>query len=269
MFHHARDYVSIQDEEDYILKKELLPHHVPISTNQTFWTRYWIYFTHGILMLFSAIFLGLWVHARNNSLTLSYSPANEAVEYYKGLRAFNGTFNYSSIYRGTPSPELDAAWLRVSKGVPGTRITKEQLQMLGEQDSPSKVKYREEEGGGYLGALEVTHQLHCLNVLRKYLYLDYYGQFDPFFTETTQKNYRMHLEHCIDNLRQVLMCSADVGIITYEWVRGFSIPYPNFNTKHKCRNFEKVIDWGMTHAARTPLSHLVRLDGEVDLSHGP
>lgn len=46
--------------------------------------------------------------------------------------------------------------------VPTTRITKEQLAMLGEPDTPSKVKYRPEEGGGYMAALEVTHQLHCL-----------------------------------------------------------------------------------------------------------
>ena len=56
-------------------------------------------------------------------------------------------------------------------------------------------------------------------MLRKYLYFDYYSQFDPFFTESKPETYRMHLEHCVDNLRQVLMCSADVGMITYEWVR--------------------------------------------------
>ena len=56
-------------------------------------------------------------------------------------------------------------------------------------------------------------------MLRKYLYFDYYSQFDPFFTESKPETYRMHLAHCVDNLRQVLMCSADVGMITYEWVR--------------------------------------------------
>jgi Mycotoxin biosynthesis protein UstYa len=34
--------------------------------------------------------------------------------------------------------------------------------MLGKKDTPSKVKLREEDGGGYIASLEVTHQLHCL-----------------------------------------------------------------------------------------------------------
>ena len=43
-----------------------------------------------------------------------------------------------------------------------TRLTREQLLMVGKEDTPSKVKFREEDGGGYMAALEVTHQLHCL-----------------------------------------------------------------------------------------------------------
>ncbi|KJA15269.1 hypothetical protein HYPSUDRAFT_149341 [Hypholoma sublateritium FD-334 SS-4] len=203
------------------------------------------------------------------------APANTAVEYYKELIPFNGSFNYTSIYRGTPNKESDAAWIRISTGgnfflsLPTTRINKKQLTMLGEKDTPSKVRYRPEEGGGYMAALEVTHQLHCLNMLRKYLHFDYYGHSDPFFTKSKPETYRMHLEHCVDNLRQVLMCSADVGMITYEWVRGFSSPYPNFNTRHQCRDFEKIISWGMANGVDIPISQVVRLDGEKDLHHGP
>ena len=43
-----------------------------------------------------------------------------------------------------------------------TRLTREQLLMIGKEDTPSKVKFREEDGGGYMASLEVTHQLHCL-----------------------------------------------------------------------------------------------------------
>ena len=110
------------------------------------------------------------------------APANTAVEYLEELKPFNGAFNYTSLYRGTPNREMDAAWIKISTGgifdflnrasslyltanylkVPTTRITKEQLTILGEPDTPSKVKYRPEDGGGYMAALEVTHQLHCL-----------------------------------------------------------------------------------------------------------
>ncbi|KDR67289.1 hypothetical protein GALMADRAFT_34048, partial [Galerina marginata CBS 339.88] len=81
------------------------------------------------------------------------------------------------------------------------------------------------------------------NVLRKYVYFDHYSKNDTFFTESKPNTYRTHLEHCIENLRQSLMCTANNGMITYEWVRGFSSHYPDFNTRHRCRNFQKIIAW--------------------------
>lgn len=65
------------------------------------------------------------------------------------------------------------------------------------------------------------------------------------------------------------MCSADVAIITYDWVEGHEEPYPNFNTKHQCRDFEKVLRWGKEHVMNVPLSRLGRLGDEVDLKEIP
>ncbi|KAF8191719.1 hypothetical protein BJ912DRAFT_1041539 [Pholiota molesta] len=183
---------------------------------------------------------------------------------------FNGTFDFPSIYRGEPTPERDEAWHRISKGVSLLRLTREQLLKIGKEDTPSKVRFSEADGGGYMAFLEVAHELHCLNVLRKYLYFDHYGKVDPFFTETKPKTYRTHLEHCIEDLRQSLMCTANDGMITFEWVRGYSTPYPDFNTRHQCRDFEKLIGWQNAHGIHNiPQSHVVRLDGEVDLKEAP
>ena len=105
------------------------------------------------------------------------------MEYYKDPIVLNGTFDFPSIYRGYPSPELDAAWRAITQegedcitslinicitgcqlnsGVLPTRLTREQLSMIGKGDTSSKVKFLEEDGGGYMASLEVTHQLHCL-----------------------------------------------------------------------------------------------------------
>ena len=46
---------------------------------------------------------------------ISTAPANIAVEYYKELIFFNGTLNHPSVYRGYPTSEIDAAWLRISQ----------------------------------------------------------------------------------------------------------------------------------------------------------
>ncbi|KAG1883827.1 hypothetical protein F4604DRAFT_1516758, partial [Suillus subluteus] len=58
-------------------------------------------------------------------------------------------------------------------------------------------------------------------------------------------------DHCIEMIRQNIMCNADVKMITWDWVQGLDTPYPNFNTRHQCRNFEKILDWAV-HAVHIP-----------------
>lgn len=38
----------------------------------------------------------------------------------------------------------------------------------------------------------------------------------------------MHVDHCIDMLRQVLMCNADTGVVTFSWVSCELYKYPPF-----------------------------------------
>ncbi|KDR73859.1 hypothetical protein GALMADRAFT_71587, partial [Galerina marginata CBS 339.88] len=196
-----------------------------------------------------------------------------AVEYHREMTVFNGTFDYPSPYRGYPTPEIDAAWRRITQDckLKPTRLTREQVLKIGKKDTPSKVKYLEEDGGGYMAALEVTHKLHCLDVLRKYTYREHYERFDPDFTLLTPEIFRTHLDsdHCVEILRQDLMCSADVGMITFEWVKGHSHPYPDFNTQHKCRNFEKILAWEIDNAVYIPRGRISRFESEVDLVEPP
>ena len=67
-------------------------------------------------------------------------------------------------------------------------------------------------------------------------------------------------------LRQVLMCNADVGLITFDWVAGFRTPFPNFSTLHKCRDVEKVYEWYDEHAIDLPMEHLVRVGDVADMT---
>ena len=54
---------------------------------------------------------------------------------------------------------------------------------------------------------------------------------------------RTHIDHCIEMLRQSIMCQSDLGILTYNWVEVQDFPWPNFNTEHQCRDYEKVLEW--------------------------
>ena len=54
-------------------------------------------------------------------------------------------------------------------------------------------------------------------------------------------------DHCIEMLRQVLMCSADLHLISYDWVDEVDYPWPDFSLSRNCRNYEQVHEWGQRH----------------------
>lgn len=102
--------------------------------------------------------------------------------------------------------------------------------------------------GNYLGATEMFHQLHCLNLIRQHSYKEYYdvdGRRPPGLTDspTTLRNHvgRFPLprsgewscshspDHCIDIIRQNIMCVGDTSVITHNWVQGYQFPYPDFS----------------------------------------
>lgn len=58
----------------------------------------------------------------------------------------------------------------------------------------------------------------------------------------------IHLYHCLETLRQSILCHADPGVVGYKFVRGREQrPYPDFNTPHKCRDWRGIIDWAYRH----------------------
>lgn len=49
------------------------------------------------------------------------------------------------------------------------------------------------------------------------------------------------------------MCDSDVGLLTYYWDEEVNSPRANFNTRHRCRNFERVLQWSVEQAAPDPM----------------
>lgn len=56
------------------------------------------------------------------------------------------------------------------------------------------------------------------------------------------------VDHCIDNLRQNIMCKGDVSLVTFDWVDEDRAPKPNFEIQHECRNWERIDMWAKEHA---------------------
>lgn len=50
--------------------------------------------------------------------------------------------------------------------------------------------------------------------------------------------------HCLDILRQELMCTVDSGVLGQIWIYPENPePYVDFNTQHRCKNFDAVRRW--------------------------
>ena len=70
-------------------------------------------------------------------------------------------------------------------------------------------------------------------------------------------------------IRQRLTCTADIGLVTAVWVDGYSEPYPDFSTRHQCRNFDKIRDWAMNEALNVSMEQIVAARGDSSLLETP
>lgn len=117
------------------------------------------------------------------------------------------------------------------------RIPKEDL----EKANVTSVPLNDDQGG-YLATLDVFHTLHCVNKIRKSYYSDYYHDPNPLADQ------QEHFDHCIDLLRQVIMCHGDISLHTYEWKDDYRWPWPSMQTEHQCRNWDKLMLWSKEHS---------------------
>jgi len=104
----------------------------------------------------------------------TWSPALEIYDDDElSVQRFDGALRKPNKFRGPPSQEIDDAWdeITYSNGIL-VRLSKDQLDRV--NASGFAAEYTEDMGGGYMAGIEVFHQLHCLNMLRKATYMDYY-----------------------------------------------------------------------------------------------
>ncbi|KAI9640724.1 hypothetical protein NHQ30_011033 [Ciborinia camelliae] len=50
--------------------------------------------------------------------------------------------------------------------------------------------------------------------------------------------------HCLDIIRQQLMCQVDTGVLGQVWWdKSKPQAFVDFNTEHKCKNFDAIRQW--------------------------
>lgn len=87
------------------------------------------------------------------------------------------------------------------------------------------------------------------NLLRQALYWNapYYQHLGHGAFKNAEPILQLHVTHCLDILRQQLMCTVDVAVFGQVWYKADEGSTPaafvDFNTNHKCRNYDAVRKW--------------------------
>ncbi|KAF2102138.1 hypothetical protein NA57DRAFT_35868 [Rhizodiscina lignyota] len=173
----------------------------------------------------------------------AWSPAEDAVSY-ETVR-FNITTKENRFVGSGPA--VDQAWREISYDVGDQWLSKTDLARLGMPETSVKVDHPQTGEEGYRVGMEVFHQLHCLNLLRRVTYKEYYEPLGGEFAGG-RKELQEHTDHCIEVLRLNLLCNADIGVFTLYMVPGDPLAWPELNSKHVCRNFDGVRQWALDNS---------------------
>ncbi|KAF9886379.1 hypothetical protein FE257_011524 [Aspergillus nanangensis] len=127
---------------------------------------------------------------------------------------------YRHYTGGDSVEEVDAAWhdlIRERYFV----FDNIEVQRLNEDPFPLAVKPLEEmdeniivHQTGVYGGVDMLHSLHCLDVLRRRVTTRQHPGGSDHHHHLPPDIEKMHIDHCIDQLRQTIMCSGDLTPVT-------------------------------------------------------
>ncbi|KAK3376457.1 hypothetical protein B0T24DRAFT_573178 [Lasiosphaeria ovina] len=177
--------------------------------------------------------------------TSQYSPVLNDVGIKYGYRDFNGSFLKENAYRLPGSAAVDAAWDALGVNYRPGLIARDEGLRSGL--TPAHVQRADKYGGGFFVNVEGLHHLHCLNLVRKALFYnyDYYKALGQHAFENGDHIVQLHVSHCLDTIRQVLMCHVETAVLGQVWYGSKEQPgaFPDFNTRHRCKNYDDVRRW--------------------------
>lgn len=143
------------------------------------------------------------------------------------------------IYRALPSPEADEAWHKIGHPTWIT-ITEPEALLLG-KDPSNLVRVPSNWGlgpGKFVAMLDLSHQLHCIDQLRRAAFRDEYPVDLEGPRGFLQKE---HWMHCVHILKQNVMCAGSTEVITYNWMDTQRFPVPDFDVRKVCRSSEQLL----------------------------
>ncbi|ORY16977.1 hypothetical protein BCR34DRAFT_597362 [Clohesyomyces aquaticus] len=211
-----------------------------------------------LLLVTLVLTIFFWKPSQIERFVETYSPARESIDFM--LKNEHATdHSVQSKYSGYPNDDNNKAWEDLIQPTFFGATEQEIMQAGDTVDDSVKL-----EDGGYVAALGVYHEVHCLRQLRLFLYSEHYY---PNLTHDNILYLQGHLDHCLEALRMSVMCNADLSLYTFRWkAANDDRPYPKSNASRKCVNWDGVESWAMQRkVSLTPM--LLRTTGEADRIH--
>ncbi|CZT18303.1 uncharacterized protein RCC_04147 [Ramularia collo-cygni] len=145
--------------------------------------------------------------------------------------------DYSVEYFGPPSDKLDEIWEEL--------LHDEFVPMTKEESSPFLPDLRDYPGKDTpLFEPGLFHSLHCLNALRKLVSKHMYNSTSTL--EEDPKDFMpseiAHNEHCMDRIRQSLICAGDLTPSPMYWWDGFGMAVGRTGPQ-TCRKWQPIREW--------------------------
>ena len=82
------------------------------------------------------------------------------------------------------------------------------------------------------------------------MYPSYYF---PGLSDQQREDNRYHNEHCIDMLRQSVMCHGDITPVTMRWGKTQPIPLADVTGPHECMNWARLNEWAKERSIKEVL----------------
>ncbi|KAJ7752656.1 hypothetical protein B0H16DRAFT_1887208 [Mycena metata] len=191
-----------------------------------------------------ALLLLVIVHLGPSHEPASKAPAEDFVSQ-KLVKFTRGLAGDVPLYERRRSPAVDAAWEDLYSVAQIKMPRSEAVKM------PNRTYPLGPHPGEYTFSLDVFHQLHCLDTLRKEIYPVKNDTRTPgerscssFFSHLTNFLFLdFHLRHCLGAIRQAIMCSVDITSVVWQWSDDLKLVEQRDDVFHVCRDYDRIRDW--------------------------
>jgi hypothetical protein len=191
-----------------------------------------------IILLLLAISLWYFINNPNPSSQLTSITSYTRISRQRSTITFPED-DASFLNTTLPTPDADSLWFNLTVGnnngfvsLPSSFITYYNLPVTYLPTNPGENVYQ----------LNVFHQLHCLRNIRSYIVMPLRNKTSSNYTfDDTNLSSDLqfqHTLHCVDFLRRVLMCNADLTLMDTNIDPGFKGYGPR-----QCVDWEAVREW--------------------------